>query len=362
MNRIRFGTTSLGTAEQEMLDACLESGFVSPGPLTEWFEKEMAQAHGYKYGVACNSGGSAILVAAKAAAKLYNVQTIAAPAVTYIQSIAPLIHAGLVVSLMDVQPTPHAEPRYETAPDWVDAYLPCHLLGRANRVHPPASPYKIVIEDCAESIYAPGVGLGHMCCLSFNSTHLITTGAGGMILTDDQKLRDYCWTLINHGRPEDRSQSSCAELENHYIFTEWGYSMKFSDIQAAVGLAQHGKRDRILSRRTANADFLISHLKDIPNLMLPETDGNTFMAFQVVVKDDSREALRAKLHEANIETRPLFPITTQPVVQDHFSIRKGQYPGAEFLNDHGFFFGVHQNLIAEDLLRIVEVVRKFYGV
>jgi len=357
--RIRFGTTSTGTEEIDILKKCLDSGFVSPGELTKEFENKIASIHGYKYGVACNSGGSAILVATLAAREIWHLYTIAVPAITYIQSIAPLVHAGYKVKLVDVMPNPHVEPLWGWADD-IDAYLPCHILGRASRMRPPN--HLIAIEDCAESIYAEGVGFGMACCLSFNSTHLITTGAGGMILTNNKEFRDKCWTLINHGRPEDRSQASCAELENHYIFTDWGFSFKFSDIQAAVGLAQHEKRESIIRRRRGNAQYLIDNLKDVQQIQLPLMDGNTFMAFQIVTNDDSREALRKQLHEANIETRPLFPIITQPIVQDWFDIKEGEFPGAELINRRGFFFGCHQNLVTEDLDRIIGVIRNFYGV
>lgn len=359
VNKITFGTTSISDDDIRNVVDCLKTGFVSPGKYTKQFEEEIAETHGYKYGVACNSGGSAILVAATAAMELYGIKSISVPAITYIQSIAPLLKAGLKIRFLDVTPVPNPEPVYEDCPANIDAHLPVHLLGKANVRRPP-NPAKIVIEDNAQSIYAPGVGFGLACCLSFNSTHLITNGAGGMILTNDKDFAHRCWQLIWHGRREDRSQADCAELQNHYIFTEIGYSMKTSDINSALGLSQHDQRWKFIKYRRENAKHLIKGLQGIDNIMLPECAGNTFMCFQIVVKDDSREALRAKLHEASIETRPLFPITNQPIIKKVFGEIEDKYPGAKFLNDHGFFFGVHQNLNYGDLNRIIEIIRSFY--
>jgi len=362
--RTRLGTVSVGGAERAYVRSVLDNSYLSPGKYTKKFEAAIAEAHGKKYGLALNSGQSAIMVVLEAAKLLGLVHTVAVPAVTYISSIAAVVQAGLRVRLVDVSPDPHAELLWDQIPDECDGVLPCHLFGRANTNMAPAE--RFVVEDACESIYAKGVGVGDAMCLSFYPSHTITAGFGGMILTDDKDLYFKCWQLVNHGRQDMDDYSTCHTLKERFTFSEWGWSLKFSDLNAAFGYAQHTQKDWILERRRNNASMLqycLFQLETAGTLRTAAFRDNTFMMFPIIVNGDERDALEKALNDEEIETRRMMPITTQPIIREYFGAHKcdTEYPGAKFINKHGLYVGCHQHLEEMDIEFIGETICKFYG-
>ena len=359
MERIRLGTVTISQSDIDSVVEVLKSSYVSPGPKTEQFERLVADAHGYKHGLALNSGQSAISVALEAAGMLKPLSEVSVPAVTYIASINGILQAGLNPILADVTPDCEAQMLYDTIEEEVDAHMPCHLFGRANDYRPHDD--KFVIEDNCESMYAKNVGWGDVCVLSFFSSHLLTAGAGGVILTNNDDLYFKCWQLVNHGRKNWKSYSTCAEMKHKYVFDTVAHSFKFSDLNAALGVSQHYQAKEFIKKRRTNARYLTGNFKDIDELILPKHDGHTYMVYPIVCKDDSREALLAELHACEIETRMLMPITNQPIIRELYGNDvEDRFPNAKFLNKHGFFMGCHQNLTKDELHIMVDVIRKFY--
>lgn len=359
MERVRVGTVTITQQDIDAVTATLKSGFVGPGLLTKKFEQIVAEAHGFKYGLALNSGQSALMVAAEALKKHRGIQRVSVPAITYISSLSAMLQAGLQPILVDVTPDCEAEIMYDTLDLEVDMHLPCHLFGRCNDNRP--TDKKFILEDNCESIYAPGVGFGDAMCVSFFSSHAITAGFGGMILTNDKELYFKCWQLVNHGRQDWDNYASCAELKYKHVFSEVGYSLKFADINAALGISQHHQAELFIGQKQDNAQYLIDGLKDIDELILPKHENHTFMLFPIVCKDDSREDLLAALHKVEVETRMMMPITNQPMVRDWFGPKiEDRFPNAKFLNNHGFVVGCHQNLNKDDLDRILETIHVYY--
>ena len=361
-HRIRLGTVTIGEKERQYINGVLDDGFISPGIQTEAFEEMVAEAHGKKYGLALNSGQSAIMVALEAARRIHKLTHVAVPAITYISSYSAIVQAGLHPVLVDVQLNCEAAMDWMQIPSHVNAALPCHLFGKANNNIVLKDRFKFVCEDACESIYAEGVGIGDAVCLSFYPSHTITAGYGGMILTDDEDLYFRCWQLVNHGRADWDDYTTCHTLRERFTFSEIGYSLKFCDLNAVLGIAQHQNRKQILNKRKENAKTLYWGLNPIEDLMLPNLDNHTFMMFPIIVRSDRRDALELALNDANIETRRMMPITTQPIVR----AREGEYncmtkyPNANFINDHGLYVGCHQDLTHDDLGRIITTITKFY--
>ncbi len=359
MERIRLGTATIGEAERRAINSVLNSGYVSPGTITKEFEEQVAAAHGKKYGIALNSGQSAIMVVLQAAKKIHGIGGVAVPAITYISSFSAIVQAGLEPILVDVDRDAQAQMQWHNIPDCCDAVLPCHLFGKANT--PPNLWPLFTCEDACEAIYADGLGFGDAICLSFYPSHTITAGVGGMILTNDKELYFKCWQLVNHGRQDWDDYTTCHTLKERFQFSEIGYSLKFSDLNAALGLAQHDRRKEIVGKRRTNASFMVISLCNIAELILPEFTDHTFMMFPIVCKDDSRDGLEKALNDANIETRRMMPLTSQPIVQEICGIENMEkYPNANFINDHGLYIGCHQDLSQVDLQRIIKTIKEFY--
>jgi dTDP-4-amino-4,6-dideoxygalactose transaminase len=360
MDRIRLGTVTITDRERKYVNEVLESSYVSPGKFTKAFETEVAQAHGKLYGLAVNSGQSAIMVVLEAAAKMYNITNVAVPAITYISSVSAIIQAGLKPVIVDVTRDCNAELMWERIPDVCNAVLPCHLFGRAN-IPPQTIKNTFVCEDACESIYAQGLGFGDAICLSFYPSHTITAGFGGMILTDNKELYFKCWQLVNHGRKDWDDYTTCHNLKERFTFDEIGYSLKFSDLNAALGLAQHENREWILQQRAKNAWYLTQVLSTIDDLVFPDFDNHTFMMLPIIVPSGRRNDLENALNNANIETRRMMPITTQPIIQKLFGHDViDKYPNAKYINEHGLYIGCHQGIGQEHLNRIVDTIWDFY--
>ena len=362
-DRVRLGTVTITDLERKLVNEVLDSGYVSPGKITKQFEQEVAAAHGMKYALALNSGQSAIMVALEAAAKLQDITYVAVPAITYISSVSAIIQAGLKPILVDVEPTPEAPMKWHEIPDHAQAVLPCHLFGKANDFSKSAAwQNKFFCEDACESIYAPGIGVGDALCLSFYPSHTITAGMGGMILTDNEDLYFKCWQLVNHGRADWDDYTTCHTLKERFTFSDVGYSLKFSDLNAALGLAQHRNAGDILTKRKANALNLISGLERHDDLFLPNPDDHTFMMFPIVVRSDRRDALESALNDVEIETRRMMPITTQPLIQRMFGPHvTHSFPGAKYLNEHGLYIGCHQDMEDAALEHIMVTIKDFYN-
>lgn len=360
-DRVRLGTVTITDQEKQMVADVLDSGFVSPGKLTKQFENEIAEVHGKKYGLALNSGQSALMVALEAASKVRKIsRKVAVPAITYISSFSAIIQAGLMPHLVDVEPTPEARIKWEDIPSKITCALPCHLFGRANDNI--AYDTRFIIEDACESIYAPAIGFGDALCLSFYPSHTITAGFGGMILTDNEDYYFKCWQLVNHGRQDWDDYTTCHTLKERFTFNDIGYSLKFSDLNAALGIAQHNNRGFILDIRKINAKFLLNNLQKFDDLHLPNPYNHTFMMFPIIVRSGRRDALELALNDANIETRRMMPITTQPIVRELIGHHNCDvnYPNANYINNHGLYIGCHQEMTEEHLSRIINVITKFY--
>lgn len=359
-DRVRLGTVTISKKEREYVNRVLDSGFVSPGELTKKFEQRIAKEHGKKFGLALNSGQSAIMVALEAAKNHMGITHVAVPAITYISSYAAIVQAGLHPVLTDVERSCEAAIQWDQIPDRANAVLPCHLFGKANENI--VSDGRFVCEDACESIYATGIGIGDCICLSFYPSHTITAGFGGMILTDNEDFYFRCWQLVNHGRIDWDDYTTCHTIRERFTFDEIGYSLKFSDLNAALGLAQHDNRVHILGRRRRNALTLHSFLKDLDDLVLPNPYKHTFMMFPMLVRSDRRDALERALNDENIETRRMMPITSQPIVR----AREGEYncdtlyPNANYINEHGLYIGCHQNMTFEHMERIINTITNFY--
>jgi dTDP-4-amino-4,6-dideoxygalactose transaminase len=340
---------------------------IGPGELTATFERELAAAHGYKHCICLNSGQSALMIALKAwSIREGRPLSVALPAVTYISSWAAVIQAGCKPILVDVTSDARANIIYDYVPSEIDVVMPVHLFGRA--VDKPAkmadSFSKCILEDACESAYAPGVGFGDALCLSFYSSHTITTGFGGAVLTNDDDLYFKMWQLVNHGRVSHDDRTNVANLADRFTFDEIGWSLKFSDLNAAVGLGQHLGREKNIKTRQMIANVLKEELSKYPWLETAPEDGHTWMMFPIVLDQnisrplasETRDQVVAHLNSHDIETRMMMPLTNQPVVKEYYKDANLEttYPHANYLNQMGFYVGCHPAMTEEHVERIAK--------
>lgn len=380
MKRFTLGSSSIGELEKKYVQEVLDSNFISPGKVTAHVEKEVAFQHYLKHGLALNSGQSAIHLAIQAIVETKLDMTgrdekplVAVPACTYISTLAAVILAGCDIVMVDVEvPSGNMDPaklvevlvRQKEQGDPVDIVLPVHLYGKAcdPRVFTICQSFGVwVVEDACESTFVPNIGRGHILTTSFFSNHLISGGGGGMIMTDDDDLDLYCWKLINHGRSSRFGNDDIHKIAEKFHFDIWGHSMKWNDVSAAIVKAQVERREELYSARKRNADVLWQMLYEWNNqghIMLPHSDNHCFMMFPIVLgKGLDASNVIEYLNDHGVEVRRMMPITNQPVVQEYFSSNLAkEFPAAHFINQQGFYVGVHPELSTEDMEEMGSII------
>ena len=364
---ISLGTVDLTDADIARAVECLQKRQLSPGPVTQEFERVVAARHGQPYATYCNSGQSALHLILEALKTRLKIKRVLVPALTYISSLHAVWNAGLQVQLVDVDPKTYVWNWAEmpTLRDG-DVYMPVHLFGYP--VSKPAGAGGMtIVEDACESLGAEGIGYGDAMAFSFYVAHTITTGVGGMATTRHPWLDDTIKRLCNHGRARAADLYAGLRVDHvdadvRFRFTDIGFSFKLGDVNAALGIGQMERLPSILSRRRQVAGWLTERLLPYP-LQLPYDDGkHTFMMYPLVCHEaKDRDPLMDCLAEAGIETRHLMPVTNQPVVQKVLGDITGQYPVADLLNAHGFYLGCHQHLTEEDCDRVEAAVRSYFG-
>ena len=255
----------LGGRENELLSECIDTGWISSeGPFVQQFEDEFAEKVGRNFGVAVSSGSAALDVAL-ASLGLNEGDQVIMPTFTIISPAAAVIRAGATPVLVDSDPvtwnmdvsqveskiTPHTK-----------AIIIVHIYGLPVDTQPLldiAKRYDLkIIEDAAEmhgQTYngKPCGSFGDISTFSFYCNKLITTGEGGMILTDDEGLAEKCRSYRN----------LCFQSEKRFVHKELGWNYRMTNMQAALGLAQLEKMDEFIKIKRRMGERYTSLLKNI---------------------------------------------------------------------------------------------------
>lgn len=352
--------------QQKLIKQVLKSGRLTYGDKTREFEERFAKIHGVKYALFTSSGTDALKIALHALKDKYGWKDgdeIIVPSVTFVATVNVILMNNLKPVLVDV--------RTETAninPTLIEsaitlrtrAIMPVHLLGQSAKmaeIMRLAEKHKLkVIEDSCETMFVNKVK-GDIACFSTYLAHLLVTGVGGFITTNDKELAVTMRSMMFHGRDESylSMDDKPPDISKRFHFPRFGYSDRVTELEAALGLGVIDNWQDMIEQRQYNAIYLAEHLPR--NVVFPVTDyrKHAFMFFPMLV--ERRDELALYLEERGIETRAMMPLTTQPLVKPYL---KGKYPEADYINKHGLLLGCHQYLTRQDLDRIVGAVKGFY--
>ena len=328
------------------------------------FEEAFAAYCGCKYGIAvCN--GTVALHLAVAALDLAPGDEILVSASTNIATALAAYHNNLIAVPIDSEPL-----TWNLDLDLIEklitprtrAIVPVHLFGHPvdmERLCQIARKHNLtVIEDCAESHGATcrdrmTGSFGDMGCFSFYANKVITTGEGGMIVTNNSKLADRLKLLRNLGFTTPRFRHEVA-----------GYNFRMTGYQAAMGVVQCGKIEKVIAEKIRVAETYDRHLQKIEGLQLParSTIGrHVYWMYGVVVEQTfglSRDELTKQLHDAGIDTRTFFcPMNLQPCLQKQPGFRRVQCPVAERLWADGFYLPSSPKLDEQTIKKIAETIQ-----
>ena len=336
--RIPLSSPDITREEIAAVQQVLETPSLSLGPRLPEFERAFADWMGAAEAVAVSSGTAGLHLAVRACSIGRGDEVITTP-LSFVASVNALLYEGAVPVFVDVDPeTLNLDPgRIEAAiTPRTRALLPVHLFGR-----PAAMPEILaiarrrqltVIEDACEAVGAEIGGrragtLGRAGVFGFYPNKPITTGEGGMIVTDDADLARLCRSLRNHGREDDSFQHA-----------RLGYNYRLPEIACALGLAQVRRLDSMMARRDEVARAYHARLASEPDLVLPalEIPGGRVGWFAYVVRLASRfratqrDAVVAELRRRGIGCQRYFaPLHLQPHVQAVVPHRAGDFPAAE---------------------------------
>jgi perosamine synthetase len=337
----------LGDREKQLLNQCIDTGWISSeGPFVKEFEQNFAAYIGRKYGVAvCN--GSAALDIAVAAMDIRRGDEVILPTFTIISCAASIVRAGAFPALVDSDPLTwnmEVEQIEEKITSKTKAIMVVHIYGMPVDMDPVikiAEKYNLkIIEDAAEAIgqkYKSKVcgSFGDVSTFSFYPNKLITTGEGGMVLTDDEKIAERCRSLRN----------LCFQPEARFVHKDLGWNYRMTNLQAALGIAQLEQLDEFVEKKKRIGKKYTELLSDLDGIDTPvartQYAKNIYWVYGVVLNEnlnaDAAEVMRA-LKERGVGTRPFFwPMHQQPVFKKMELFLDGSYPVAEKISRRGFY-------------------------
>jgi perosamine synthetase len=359
--------------EKKYLAECIDSGWISSeGPFVKKFEDAIALMAGRTYGVAV-SNGTAAIDAAIQALDIGVGDEVILPAFTIISCVNQIIRAGAIPVLVDCDPLTwnmDVSSIELKVTKKTKAILVAHIYGLPVDMNPVLEVCKKyhlkLIEDAAEAhgqkyFDRPCGSFGDISTFSFYSNKHITTGEGGMVLTDNSLLAERLGDLRNlYMQPQRR-----------FIHEELGWNLRMTNMQAAIGLAQTERLDYFLTKKKAIGARYQELFDGVENIQLPihktEYAENNYWVFGVVLNDSlgaNASIVMEALAKSDIGTRPFFwPMHKQPVLK-RLGLFEGQsFPVSERIARQGFYLpsGIALNLtdcevVASKLIKILKTI------
>lgn len=362
--------------EINILKECLDSGWVTQGPLTEKFENLFKEEHSCQYAVSASSCTAALHIALLALGINAGDEVIV-PAFTWITSASCVEYVGADVKFVDVEKeTMNIDPAKieEAITPKTKAIIAVHLFGcpaKMDEIMEIAKKHHLyVVEDCACAIGTTYKGkkvgtIGDIGCFSFHPRKAITTGEGGMCSTNDEALYYKMIQYKNHGASLTRKGADYGNPYYFGVYDEVGYNLRLSDIQAAVGIAQFKKLHMLLADRKRCVEYYIEKLTGNSNIILPilpQEFGHTYQSFVILLKTGDR-ALRnqimTEMQKQEIQSRPgTIAITRTEFNRKKYGLSNGDYPVAEFCEDASLTLPIYPFMKNEELDKVIDIVRK----
>ena len=360
--------------ERKYTQECIDSGWISSeGSFVQRFEQEFAKRIGRKYGIAVSSGTAALDVAI-AALEIGSGDEVIMPTFTIISCASAVIKAGATPVLVDCNPD-----NWNLAVDQIECLItPCtvaimavHTYGLPVDMDPIFSLAKkynlVIIEDAAEAIgqayyERPCGSLGDISIFSFYPNKHITTGEGGMVVTDDIQLANRSRDLRN----------LCFQSTQRFVHEELGWNYRMTNIQAAIGCAQLEKLDEHLEHKRKIGKKYSKIFEGVKGIRTPllktQYADNIYWVYGVVLEDDllvDSKLIMNLMKDHNIGTRPFFwCMHEQPIFKSMGLFRKETFPVAEQLARRGFYFPSGLGLSEEQIERVgdtfKEILLKYY--
>ena len=368
---IPVNQVSLDGNEKAYLNQCIDTGWISSeGPFVRQFEEQFAAQVGRQYGIAV-SNGSVALDAAVVALGVGKDDEVIMPTFTIISCAAAVVRAGAKPVLVDSDPftwNMNVDEVKKRTTNRTKAIMVVHIFGLPVDLDPiidlAARNGIQIIEDAAEmhgQTYKehPCGSFGNVSTFSFYPNKHVTTGEGGMIVTDSVELAEKCRGLRN----------LCFQPRKRFIHEDLGWNFRMSNLQAALGVAQLERLDAFVERKRRMGKQYTELLSEVSALQLPlprtEYAQNIYWVYGLLLKDDvgfDAEEAMCRLKELGIETRPFFwPMHEQPVFKKMGLFDSESHPVAERMARRGFYLPSGLGLTSNQISYVANSVRTVFS-
>ena len=370
---IPFARPEFDDAEVHAVAEVLKSGWVSQGPMVARFEEAFAERVGARYAIATSSCTTALHLALILAGVQPGDEVIC-PSYTFIATANAVLYAGATPVFADIEPdTWNIDPQdaFGRLSARITAVVPVHQVGLAadlDGLGPLKAKGVPIVEDAACGLGSTYKGRpigshGNLACFSFHPRKSISTGEGGMITTDDAEVAERARRLRSHG-------ASVSALSRHeakgLVFEEYaelGFNYRMSDVQAAIGVAQLSKLDRLLARRRAIADRYDQSFRPLHEVQRPSRPsyaGHAFQSYGLALTPacrHGRDDVLGALIDAGISCRRgIPPIHLEPLYKDRY--RLTSLPVTEDIASRSLFLPMYASLSEADQDRVVDTVTR----
>ncbi len=379
---IPYGRQWIDEEDIEAVIEVLRSDRLTQGPKIEEFERTVAEYCGAEYAVAVSSGTAALHIAAIASGLQPGDEGVTSPN-TFLASANCVAYCGALPMFADIQSdTFNIDPfdleRRITLRSKV--VIPVHFAGRPcdmEAIREIAGRANLfVIEDAAHALGSKwrdrqgrwhkvgSCSHSHMTIFSFHPVKTITTGEGGMILTNNPALAERCRLLSNHGVTRDSSRFTDIQSPPpwYYEMQELGFNYRITDIQCALGLAQMKRLPFFIERRREIWHYYNERLSDIDSLRLPkESEGAYSCRHLYVVRAADRDSLLTYLRSKGIGAHAMYiPVHLQPYYKRKFGYKKGDFPNAESYFDECLILPLYPGMTDEMIDYVADTVKAFH--
>lgn len=333
----------------------LKSGWLSLGPKYKEFEQKFTKYVGVKYACAVSSGTAALHLGVKALGLKTGDEVITSP-FSFVSSSNCLLYEDIKPVFVDIE-----EATFNMDPSLIEravtkktkAILPVHIFGQSadmDSIMQIAKKYNLkILEDACESLGATYKGqmvgtTGDIGTYAFYPNKQMTTGEGGMIVTNYKNLYDLCDSMRNQGR---------SKKGDWLVHERLGYNYRMDEMSASLGITQLEKIDWMIEEKGTISAWYDNALSDIDGVEIPvvrEDRMHSWFVYVVRIRNNKRNKLMNELSRAGIQTKPYLPVIhRQPFMRRMFNFKRGDYPVAEEISEETLALPFYIGLKLEDI-------------
>jgi dTDP-4-amino-4,6-dideoxygalactose transaminase len=365
-----------GNEELEAIQDAIKSNWWSRGPKTAEFEKKFADYVGGKYAVAVNSCTAALHTALAAKGIGPGDEVITTP-LTFCSTVNVIVHCGATPVFVDVyEDTGCIDPEKiaKAVTDKTKAVIPVHYAGEPcnmERIENIANEHGLfVLEDAAHGLYTKCgdrlVGSKNTSAFSFYATKNISTGEGGMLVTDDEEIAEKARVFTCHGMSHNAWNRYAKGGTWRYDVEVAGFKYNMTDIQASLGICQLDRLETMQKKREKLVKIYNEKLSGVRGVSIPTQNvyGSSSLHLYIIRVDKNeldidRDAFINEINAMNIGTSVHFiPVHMQPFYRSHFGTKEGDFPVTEGIFEKIISLPLYPSMSEEDVEYVAEAVRE----